>query len=88
MKTHRDGLDLEFVGEGFLRYQVRRMVGVLLEVGRRKKTLDDVRRLLDHPTPGASIQTAPAMGLCLEKVYYSRAPLLSFRSSCRRSEDR
>lgn len=88
MKTRRSGLDLEFMGGGFLRYQVRRMVGVLLEVGRRRKTLDDVRRLLDHPTPGASIQTAPARGLCLEKVYYSRMPLVSFRSPSHRPEGR
>ncbi len=87
MRTRRSGIDLEFVGEGFLRYQVRRMVGVLLEVGRRRKTLDDLRRLLDHPTPGASIQTAPAAGLCLEKVYYRRVPLGSFQSPSRRSSD-
>ncbi len=88
MKPRPSGLDLEFVGEGFLRYQVRRMVGVLLEVGRGRKTLDDVRRLLDHPTPGASIQTAPAAGLCLEKVYYGRAPLVSRRSPGPRSVNR
>jgi len=83
MTTRPSGLDLEFVGEGFLRYQVRRMVGVLLEVGCRRKTLDDVRCLVDHPTPGASIQTAPAGGLCLEKVYYGRVPLVARQSQTR-----
>jgi tRNA U38,U39,U40 pseudouridine synthase TruA len=64
------------------------MVGILLEVGRQRRTLDDIRRLLDHPTPGASIQTAPATGLSLEKVYYSRVPFVSRRSPGRRSEKR
>ena len=87
MTTRRSGLDLQFVGDGFLRYQVRRMVGILLEVGRQRRTLDDIRRLLDYPTPGASIQTAPATGLSLEKVYYSRVPFVSRRSPGRRSEE-
>jgi tRNA pseudouridine38-40 synthase len=77
LKQRRDRVDIEFVGSGFLRYQVRRMVGAVLEVGRRRRTLDELRLLLDHPTPGASIQTAPPEGLCLEKVYYRHAPILS-----------
>ncbi len=76
----RFGAELRFVGDGFLRYQVRRMVGAVLEVGRHRRDLDSLRRLLDHPTPGAPIQTAPAEGLCLERVYYRRSPVLSARS--------
>lgn len=71
---HR-GVDLEFVGNGFLRYQVRRMVGVLLEIGLGRRTLGDLRSLIEDPRPGAPIQTAPASGLTLERVYYRRSPL-------------
>lgn len=81
----RHGLDLEFVGNGFLRYQVRRMVGALIEVGRHRRSLDELRQLLVRPTPGASIQTAPPEGLCLERVYYSRASFLSHPSPDARS---
>ena len=77
LKTRRFGIDLEFVGSGFLRYQVRRMVGAVLEVGRQRRSLEELRILLDRPTPGAPIKTAPPEGLCLEKVYYTRAPFLS-----------
>jgi tRNA pseudouridine38-40 synthase len=73
----RNGIDLEFVGNGFLRYQVRRMVGAVLEVGRKKRTIEDLARLLDRPTPGASILTAPAVGLSLERVFYRRTPVLT-----------
>ena len=80
MIGRRCGVDLEFVGDGFLRYQVRRMVGAVLGVGRQRGSLDGFRMLLDHPTPGAPIQTAPANGLCLEKVYYRRTPVFSSES--------
>jgi len=66
----RTGLTLAFLGDGFLRYQVRRMVGALLEVGWGRRSVEDLRRLLIEPTPGAHLWTAPAIGLTLEKVLY------------------
>ena len=73
----RSGLDFHVFGKGFLRYQVRRMVGALLEVGYGRMTIDDMRKLLESPQPGAHIQTAPARGLSLERVYYRPSPRLS-----------
>ena len=77
LHQRRNGFDLDFVGEGFLRYQVRRMVGALLEVGRGKRSLDDLQELIERPHPGASIRTAPAGGLCLEHVYYRSCPAVA-----------
>lgn len=77
LRRHRNGIDFDFVGNGFLRYQVRRMVGALLEVGRARRTIDDLRSLIENPRPGASITTAPPSGLSLERVYYRRYPFLS-----------
>lgn len=75
---HRcEGIDLDFFGEGFLRYQVRRMVGALLEVGSGERDVDDLRNLIENPRPGAPIRTAPAHGLCLEHVYYRRCPAVT-----------
>jgi len=65
----RSSLALHFLGEGFLRYQVRRMVGAVLEAASRGSTLR-LERLLERPEPGAPVATAPARGLTLEKVYY------------------
>lgn len=64
------GVDLEFLGDGFLRYQVRRMVGALLEVARGQLTLAEFQQLLDRPRAGIALPTAPACGLTLERVYY------------------
>ena len=74
LHQRQHGFILDFVGEGFLRYQVRRMVGALLEVGAGKRKLTDLQELIDRPQPGASIRTAPAGGLCLEHVYYRSCP--------------
>lgn len=76
-RRRRNGFDLDFVGEGFLRYQVRRMVGALLEVGSGERGLDDLEQLIEQPRPGTKIRTAPATGLCLEHVYYRSCPALT-----------
>ncbi|MCG6963532.1 MAG: tRNA pseudouridine(38-40) synthase TruA [Acidobacteria bacterium] len=68
----RDRLSIHFLGNGFLRYQVRRMVGLLLEISWQRETLETLRRLITQPTPGAPVWTAPACGLTLEKVYYRK----------------
>jgi len=77
MYPARTGLHLHFVGSGFLRYQVRRMVGTLFSVGLGLMTVDEFRDLLDRPRTGAPTPTAKAMGLTLEKVFYRASPLLS-----------
>ena len=73
-RATRRGAVVSFVGDGFLRYQVRRMMGAAVEVATGTHDPDWLDRLLDSPTPGARIRTAPAVGLTLEKVWY-RWPL-------------
>lgn len=63
-------LTVAFYGDGFLRYQVRRMVGALLAVGRRKLPPDAVRELLCGAKQFADIVTAPPQGLTLMRVDY------------------
>jgi len=65
-----NGLTLNFLGDGFLRYQVRRMAGAALEVGWGRRRLRDLQRLLTSPSAGAPVWTAPARGLTLERVLY------------------
>ncbi len=77
LRLHRRGFDVDFVGSGFLRYQVRRMVGAAIEVASGQRELDDLLTLIETPRPGAPIRTAAASGLCLERVYYLRTARLS-----------
>jgi tRNA pseudouridine38-40 synthase len=77
VRPRRQGVDFVFLGEGFLRYQVRRMVGALLEIGRGRRDPDWLLDLLARPQPGAPIETAAARGLTLEQVYYRRSHRLT-----------
>jgi tRNA pseudouridine38-40 synthase len=77
LRHRHQGIDIDFFGEGFLRYQVRRMVGALLEVGSGERSLDDLGDLIANPRPGMAIRTAPAHGLCLEHVYYRSCPAVA-----------
>jgi len=67
------GLTVTVEGDGFLRYQVRRMVGLLMEVGWGRRSVADVARFLDDPEPGRAVWTAPGRGLTLERVFYGAA---------------
>jgi len=64
------GLRLEFIGDGFLRYQVRRMVGALLRVGWGHFDRSWLETLLASDRHESDIYTAPARGLTLEHVYF------------------
>ena len=59
-------------GDGFLRGMVRALVGTTLEVGRGRRSLNDFARLLEGGPRLAAGPNAPARGLCLEHVEYSR----------------
>jgi tRNA pseudouridine38-40 synthase len=57
-------------GSHFLWKMVRRLVGVLVEVGRGDLTTDQVEGFLREPSPVPAELTAPPSGLFLERVFY------------------
>ena len=59
-----------FHGSGFLQYQIRIMVGTLLEVGYHKKRAEEMEEILLSKYRRRAGYTAPAKGLCLMKVEY------------------
>lgn len=61
---------IDVIGNGFLYKMVRRIVGLLLNVGRGKIQISDVQKILSGKRINLDIQTAPAKGLTLMKVYY------------------
>lgn len=61
---------ITFIGDGFLRYQVRNMVGILIKVGENKISTEDVEKILESKDRTTSGKTAPAVGLYLTKVTY------------------
>jgi tRNA pseudouridine38-40 synthase len=61
---------IRVVGSHFLWRMVRRMVGVLAEVGRGSLKPADIDRFLREESPVPARHTAPPSGLFLERVYY------------------
>ena len=57
-------------GSHFLWKMVRRMVGVLVEIGRGRLEPEAAARLMNGPSDAPARLTAPASGLFLERVYY------------------
>ena len=49
---------------------VRRITGVLVEVGRKKKSINDVALYLNEFSNEPARYTAPPSGLFLENVFY------------------
>ncbi|MBM4176999.1 MAG: tRNA pseudouridine(38-40) synthase TruA [Ignavibacteria bacterium] len=70
MKEEGDLILIRIVGSHFIWKLVRRVVGVLAEVGRGKITIAKVDELIHTKSNEPAKYTAPPSGLFLEKVYY------------------
>jgi tRNA pseudouridine38-40 synthase len=70
MQVIGDLIVLRFVGSHFLWRMVRRIVGILVEVGKGNLTYRDVKKLLEQPSDLPAKHTAPPSGLFLERVIY------------------
>ncbi len=65
-----DYLEFVFIGSGFLKYQIRRMMGALVEIGRGKENVSFINLVLDKKDPGISHKSLDGAGLYLYKVTY------------------
>ena len=65
-----DILTIKFIGTGFLRYMVRNIVGLLIEVGINKRNPKDIESILNALDRQKSGITAPPQGLYLKNVKY------------------
>lgn len=65
--------EIQFIveGGGFLYKMVRSMVGGLFEVGRGRIKVGEIKEILQSCQRTEVVVSAPAKGLCLEKVYYT-----------------
>ena len=59
-----------FVGNGFMKYQVRNMVGTLLKIGNDKLEVDTIKKLLNNELEDKYVFTAKPEGLYLDSVEY------------------
>lgn len=63
-------VQIDFVGNGFLRQQVRIMAGILIQVGTGVIPASRVKEILQEKSRANTRMIAPAKGLCLEEVNY------------------
>ena len=70
IKTSKGYIYIYYNGTGFLQYMVRIMTGTLIAVGRGEIEPEEVKSILEARDRSIAPGTAPAKGLCLEKVHY------------------
>ena len=74
-KIYKDKIDnnkyhIYFKGTGFLKYQIRNMVGTLIRIGEGKMDPSIIKNILESKDRGKAGRTAPPEGLYLVRVNY------------------
>ena len=70
IKEENNKLIITFTGTGFLRYQVRNMVGILIKVGENKLEPNKIKDIIESKDRTKAGKTAPPEGLYLREVTY------------------
>lgn len=70
IKNTKNNIEIEFYGSGFLRYQIRMMVGALIVVSTNKKPISFISNLLKENVNEKCSYKAKPQGLYLKKVIY------------------
>ena len=70
IKRKKDIVEISFIGNGFMKYQVRNMVGILIRVGENKLSPEKIKEILESKDRTKSGKTAPSEGLYLVDVKY------------------
>lgn len=70
LNVYDEYLEFIFVGNGFLKYQIRRMMGIIVEIGKGRFTKEKIAEILESKNPADSKYILDGCGLYLQKVYY------------------
>ena len=70
IEKNNEIIKITFTGNGFLRYQVRNMVGILIKVGEEKISPEIVEKIIESKDRTKAGKTAPPEGLYLVDVKY------------------
>jgi len=66
-----DNVEITITANAYLHQQMRRIVGVLYDVGRGNSSINIVDELLSSEQRGAASNVMPPEGLCLTKITYN-----------------
>ena len=70
IKRIDEQIEISFLGNGFLKYMVRNIVGTLIEIGEGKRKSEDIINILEKKNRKFAGKTANPEGLYLKHVYY------------------
>ena len=70
IKKEKDIIIFTFIGNGFIKYQIRNMVGLLIQLGSEKKDKNSVKNILKNKNRSQGFRTAHPEGLYLVDVKY------------------
>ena len=69
-KKYKNNITISFIGNGFMRFMIRYMVGVSLAIAMGKEDISYIDTVLDNKDRKIVSYKAPAEGLYLVEVYY------------------
>lgn len=87
VETWGNTIQFCFCANGFLYHMVRNLVGTLVDVGLGIKTQEDFVKILSGRNRALASPTAPAQGLCLERVAYPASYGIEMPSSSEHESD-
>lgn len=70
LKEENEKIIITFTGNNFLKYMVRRMVGTIIDIGLKRKSIDVIEKIFLTKNGNLGGKTAPANGLYLVEVLY------------------
>ncbi len=70
VRREADTIIIECEANGFLKHQIRKANGILLEIGKGKRQVEFTREALEGTADVSDIPVLPARGLCLVEVKY------------------
>ncbi|NLC48323.1 MAG: tRNA pseudouridine(38-40) synthase TruA [Tenericutes bacterium] len=70
-KISKEILYLRFESSGFLRYMIRNIVGLLIDINDGKKSISDINKIFNEKSRTASGKCASPEGLYLNKIYFN-----------------
>lgn len=76
IEEEKQDIKITIIGNGFMRYMIRMIVGALVAIGQGKESIDFIKNNIDnHLSRKVISYKAPSQGLFLKKVFY-KAPLI------------
>jgi tRNA pseudouridine38-40 synthase len=80
IKCNNDIYIITIIGNGFLRYMIRRLLGAALQVATKDTGIDEIRKIFELKNSNHHLMTLPAQGLILKEIIYNEDIIVDFEN--------